>query len=145
MRLKVKRMDDRAQIPGKAHNDDAGYDIATIEGYFLKPSETYMFRTGLKLQIDRDNDDFHNYYIQLKERSSLGKKGIGLRGGVLDFSYTGECLVLLTNHSDKAYQVLPGDRIAQAVIQRVESIPVYEAVELEETQRADKGFGSSGR
>jgi len=145
MKFNVKRMDDRAQIPCKATNDDAGYDIATIEGYILKPSETYMFRTGLQLQIERDNDDFHNYYIQLKERSSLGKRGIGLRGGVLDFGYSGECMVLLTNHSDKPYQVLPGDKIAQAIIQRVESIPVYEVTDLETRERSSKGFGSSGR
>ena len=145
MRLKVRKSHIDAVTPSKAHNDDAGYDLATIESYCLKPSETKLFRTGLHLQLEKDKNDFNLYGLFIKERSGLGKKGIGVRGGTCDEPYAGEYMVLLTNHGDKAYQVVKGDRIAQLVIQRVESIPVDEVEELDSTERGSKGFGSSGR
>lgn len=145
MRLKVQRIHDSAKIPTKAHNNDAGYDLTTIESYDLQPNETRLFRTGLKIQLEKDSNDHNVYGMFIHERSGLGKSGIGKRAGVCDEGYTGEYMVLLTNHSSKPYQVISGDRIAQLVIQRVESIPVEEVTELNSTERGQKGFASSGR
>lgn len=145
MKLKVRKSHPDAQLPIKLRNEDAGYDISTIETNVLKPSETKLFRTGIHVQLEKDKDDYHTYGLFLYERSGLGKKGVGRRAGLIDESYTGEIMVLLTNHGDKEYQVLKGDRIAQLVIQRVESIPVYEVQELDETSRNALGFGSSGK
>lgn len=145
MRLKVKRNHPDAKLPTKERNEDAGYDISTIETQVLGAHQTKAFRTGIHLQIEKDKSDFELYVLRLAERSGLGKKGIGVRGGVLDENFCGEVMVLLTNTTRFDYQILKGDRIAQLLIQKVESIPVCEVDELDKTSRNELGLGSSGR
>lgn len=111
----------------------------------LKAGETTKVDTGIAVQIERDADDYHLYALFIHERSSVGSKGIGRRAGVIDFSYTGPLVVCLTNHTDRDYEVLRGDKIAQLVIQRVETPFVEEVEELTTTDRGSNGFGSSGR
>ena len=65
--------------------------------------------------------------------------------GVIDSDYTGEIKVALCNISDADYVINPGDRIAQMVIMPVAAIEFIEADELDETERGDGGFGSTGR
>jgi len=79
-------------------------------------------------------------------RSGLAvKKGIDCGAGVIDSHYRGEVKVLLFNHSDSEFQIEPGDRIAQLLIQKVERVEFIPVDQLNETARNEGGFGSTGK
>jgi dUTP pyrophosphatase len=80
------------------------------------------------------------------ERSGLGKKGIQVRGGVVDSDYQGEIFVMLTNGSHLPFNVEPGDRIAQAVLAPVFKAEFEVVDEFDSaTERGENRFGSTGR
>ncbi len=137
--IKVKLLDDNATLPEKAHIDDAGFDIFTKEGRKLKAGETYLFSTGVACELPR------GYCALLWDRSSLGSKGVHRLAGVIDSSYRGEWKVCLINLTKKLYEVKAGDKICQAIIQKVPLFDVEQVEELSNTERADGGFGSTGR
>lgn len=143
MRIKVIKTDKEAKIPERAHDTDAGFDLFSLESKIIKPHYTEKFRTGIRVQLDETGDNL--YCIRFCERSSLGSKGIGVRAGVIDFSYTGELIVCLTNHNDHEYEILKGDKIVQFIVQKVETPYVLEVDSFEETDRGSGAFGSTGR
>lgn len=132
-----------AIIPKAAYNGDAGVDLATIEEYLILPGERKLVRTGLKVEIP------YGYELQIRPRSGLSLKSpliIANSPGTIDCNYRGEIMVIIWNTGMDAYKIYPGMKIAQAVLQKlpvVEHIEVPES-ELSDTQRAEKGFGSSG-
>lgn len=79
-------------------------------------------------------------------RSGLAvKHSIDCGAGVVDAKYRGEIKVLLFNHSDKNFTIEPGDRIAQLLVQKVENINFLPVESLDETERNEGGFGSTGK
>jgi dUTP pyrophosphatase len=141
MELKVKLLDQDAKLPTKAYPGDAAFDLYSIEAVMLKPGQTVKIRTGIALEIPE------GYYGQIADRSSLAKCGIKVFGGVIDSKYRGEVQVLMSNLDtfERIWQPLPlGARIAQLIILPVPHTAIVEVTELESTERADKGFGSSG-
>lgn len=72
-------------------------------------------------------------------------QAIGVLGGVIDPDYRGEVSVILFNHGKVPYTVMPGDRIAQLILEKVAIIPVEEVAHLSATDRGTGGFGSTGR
>jgi dUTP pyrophosphatase len=79
-------------------------------------------------------------------RSGLAvRHGIDTLAGVIDSDYRGEVRVVLVNHGPEAFQVQPGDRVAQLLLQRVERATFHRAEALQETARGAGGFGSTGR
>ena len=145
MNLKVKKISQTAKLPERAYNSDAGLDIFADIACTIPVKATAKIDTGLSLELELDKDDFHTYAIFVHERSSLGSKGLARRAGLIDMAYRGPVVICLTNHSDKPYQVLKGDKIAQLVIQRVETPTVLEVSELNNTLRGENGFGSTGK
>lgn len=81
---------------------------------------------------------------QVRPRSGHSKKGVYCALGTIDAPYRGEVGVLLTNMSDDPFVIWEGDRIAQLVIAPVALAEPVEVAELDETERGDKGYGSSG-
>jgi dUTP pyrophosphatase len=75
----------------------------------------------------------------------MGKKGVKVMGGVVDFGYSNEVLVMLNNLSDDDVIIQAGDKIAQFVILPVPLAQIVEVDKLEDSERGEKGFGSSGR
>lgn len=131
------------RLPEYATVGSAGMDIkANIsEPIVLKPSRRELIPTGLYMQIPT------GYEVQLRARSGLAcKYGISLANGIatIDSDYRGEVKVCLENRSDTPFIVKPGDRIAQAVLNRVEKIEWNEVVKLDETERGEGGFNSTG-
>ena len=118
---------------------DAGYDLEALRAYTLKPGQRLAVPTGLKVAIPE------GYYAQIFPRSGLALQGIDTTGGVIDASYRGEIKVILKNNTDKDYEVLPYQRIAQLVVIKIFTGEVQRVEELEETERGEKGFGSSGK
>lgn len=111
-----------------------------LRSYLLQPGERKTFNTGLKMAISP------GYGIVIKDRSGMAvKTGIHVLAGVIDNSYRGEILVCLLNTSNNCYEVIEGDRIAQAIIIEEYKIDFVEEKELDATERGEKGFGASGR
>lgn len=121
----------------------AGMDLrANIsETITLEPGQRMLIPTGLFVAIPV------GYEAQVRPRSGLAfKHGITVLNspGTIDSDYRGEIKVLLIHHGDVPFPVQPGERIAQMVVARHESV-VWEPVEeLENTQRGEGGYGSTG-
>ena len=127
-------------IPQYAHAGDAGADITASEKITIPPRERSLVSTGVRLEIPEGCVGL------IWPRSGLAvKKGIDCGAGVIDSHYRGEIKVLLFNHSDTEFQIEPGDRIAQILIQKVERVEFLPADQLNETARKDAGFGSTGK
>lgn len=109
--------------------------------YVFNARTRRLFNTGLKIAIPE------GYGVILKDRSGLAaKRGIHVLAGVIDSSYRGEWKVCLLNTTDFRYEIIEGDRIAQAVIVKdYKNIIFEECQSLDDTFRGTEGFGSSGR
>ena len=129
-----------AYLPERAHKTDAGLDIKARENRLIKAHRGALLHTGLHVQLP------HGTAGLLVSKSGLNVNHGITSTGLIDEGYTGEIMVKLYNHSDTNYLVNAGDKISQLVI-----IPVlYEDINLcdsldENTERGDKGFGSSGK
>lgn len=144
MELKIKRLDERAQLPVRATVGSAGMDLHALldEPLTLAPGERFLVPTGIAIGLPSAET-----VGLVFARSGLAvKKGITLSNcvGVIDSDYTGEVRVGLVNLSDDAYIIQPGERIAQLVVMPVCLPTIQEVDELETTDRGAGGFGSTG-
>lgn len=144
MFLKVKKLSETAKTPYRHSNGDAGYDLFANEECIITSKCVTKVKTGVCIQITKENNDYDTYAGFIYDRSSLGSKGIGKLAGLIDEGYTGEIVVCLTNHGQYDHMVRVGDKIAQIVFQKVETPYILELDRLNETERGEKGFGSSG-
>ena len=149
-------LDKGAKMPTRAHPWDAGLDLYAPEDVWVPKAKAYVWGydgsysgdvcvgcevvdTGVHVQIP------HGYYGEVRSRSSLLFKHGITTDGTIDANYNGSIRVCLLNHSDRDYKVKAGDKIAQLVIVPC-LLPDLELVDsLEETDRGDGGFGSTGR
>ena len=143
MKIRVKLLHPKAQLPAYAHGpaEDAGLDICAVADALLAPNVAVAVPTGLAIEIPP------GFEAQLRPRSGLAlKHAIILPNSpaTIDPGYRGELKVILLNLGKAAYQVHAGDRIAQMVVARYESIE-WEECDLGESARGQGGFGSSGR
>ena len=140
MKIKIKKLKPEARLPEYAHPGDAGMDLFSCDNYVLKPGERRLVATGLAFEIPYGTE------LQIRPRSGLAlKKGISIVNspGTLDFCYRGELGVILINHGEEDFEVKKGDKIAQAVLNKIELADIVEVEELSETERGVGGFGSS--
>ena len=132
-------LDKGAFIPTRAHETDAGLDLYAMEGQVVPARESAIFDTGVHVELPPNTVGF------LKSKSGLNVKHGITSEGVIDEGYTGSIVVKLYNHSVYDYKVNAGDKISQLVILPILK-PTLEFVDsLEETDRGNNGFGSSGR
>ena len=130
-------------LPQYATSLSAGMDVRADndEPIVLEPLQRALVPTGLYLEIPA------GYEVQVRPRSGLAaKKGVTVLNspGTIDADYRGEVKVILVNLSSEAFTVLKGERIAQLVLSRHETIEWEEVEELSERGRATGGFGSTG-
>lgn len=140
--LRVVRLDPRAQLPSRAHDGDAGYDLRALEGGEIGPGHRELVRTGIAIALPPGHAG-----LVLPRSGTAVRHGIALVNapGLIDEGYRGELRVLLLNTDrDHPWTWEPGDRIAQLVITRPALPAVVEAQDLDDTQRGSGGFGSSG-
>jgi dUTP pyrophosphatase len=132
-------LDEGAKMPTRAHKTDAGLDLYAKETQIVPAKESAVFDTGVHIELPLCTTGF------LKSRSGLNvRHGIVSDGGVIDAGYTGSIRVKIYNHSGYDYTVHAGDKISQLVILPYVA-PGLELVDsLEETDRGDNGFGSTG-
>lgn len=125
------------KIPIRAHKNDAGLDLCATNGGWILPKSRKVFGTGLHAEIPV------GHVGMLTSKSGLMVKGITSRG-TIDCGYTGEIKAILFNHSWKPMRIRRGQKITQLVLMPI-VVPELECVDsLEQTDRADGGFGSTG-
>jgi dUTP pyrophosphatase len=138
--LKVKLLSEDGTLPKRMNDLDAGYDISSAEDYIIHPGpHHYAVSTKIAVAIPP------GYYGRIAPRSGLAYKyGIDVLAGVIDASFRGEIKVILINHGEKHFTICKGDRIAQLVIEKICTPPVQQVEELDDTERGEGGFGSTG-
>lgn len=149
--VKVKKLNPAAIIPKKAKAGDACYDLCALT--FEQRADVVVVGTGLAFAIPE------GYEGVIRSRSGLGSKGIFVSHGVgtIDAGYRGEVMVLLSSLGRQAHlgqfgkslvigntTINIGDRVAQMGIREVPETEMIEVEELDQTERGDTGFGSSG-
>ena len=139
----VKRLPHFAglELPAYATEGAAGMDVLAAEDVVLAPGARHAVATGLAMAIPP------GYEIQVRPRSGLAlKHGITVPNtpGTIDSDYRGELQVILINHGAEPFEVRRGDRVAQLVLAPVTRASWLKVDELNETQRGEGGFGSTG-
>jgi dUTP pyrophosphatase len=143
--LRVKLLDSAAKAPVVAHpGEDLGYDLFSLEAAVLGPRATVRVRTGIAVEA-RHPASGAPLGLLVRDRSSMAAKGIATTAGVIDAGYRGEILILMTNLGDFPVEVRAGEKIAQMIPVPVLTGAVETVDSLEDSARAEKGFGSSGR
>ena len=141
VRLKVKKLVEHANLPRYAHVGDYGdlaADLYASEEIIVQPGATVAVPTGIAIEFPST----HGALVE--DRSGLALKGITTLAGVIDPGYRGEVRIVVTNLGPTAFEVKPGDRIAQLrIVQRIEA-EFEEVAELGEARRGAEGFGSTG-
>ncbi|PIY96913.1 MAG: dUTP diphosphatase [Candidatus Kerfeldbacteria bacterium CG_4_10_14_0_8_um_filter_42_10] len=140
MIIKIKQWYPELKIPSYAHPGDAGLDLYSREDKVLNPGERHLFKMGFSLELPK------GYVAFIWDRSGLAaKNGITNLGGVIEHTYRGEYGVILLNIGKEEFAVKKGDRIAQLLIQKIETVELKEVTELSDSARGVGGFGSTGK
>ncbi len=143
MKVKIKKLDERATIPTYGTEYSAGADLYAVADadVVIEPHETILVHTGLSLEIPE------GYAGLIYARSGLASKN-GLapanKVGVVDSDYRGEVMVALHNHGETEQSISCGERIAQLVIAPFLKAEFDLKDELSDTARGQGGFGSTG-
>ena len=136
--MRVK-LDKGAYMPERAHDLDAGYDLRTPSAFTIRPHDSTVIDSGVHVQIPA------GYVGFLKSKSGLNVKA-GITGeGVVDAGYTGSIRVKLYNNGTRQRFFCKGDKIIQLVLLPIFTPDLEQVDSLEETDRGDAGFGSTGR
>jgi dUTP pyrophosphatase len=142
MNLRIARLDERARLPTRAHDGDAGLDLYALEPAVLAPGERASVPTGIAVEIPPGHAG-----LVLPRSGLAARHGISVVNapGLIDSGYRGEVRVLLLN-TDRArpFELGAGDRIAQLVLVRAALATPTEVDALGDSDRGAGGFGSSG-
>jgi len=143
MKVMIQRIRQGTPLPDYKHKGDAGMDLVNMGSALdLKPHERALIPTGIKVAIPV------GYELQIRPRSGTAlKKGLTLLNtpGTIDAGYRGEIgLIVYNSSNEEIISISEKERIAQAVLKKVEEIEWVEADSLEESQRSSGGFGSTG-
>ena len=136
--MKIK-LDPGAYMPERAHSADAGYDLRSPVKCRLYAGEAVVIDTGVHVQIPT------GYVGMLKSKSGLNVKHDIVGEGVIDSGYTGSIRVKLYNHGSESYMIEVGDKVSQLAILPIITPDLELVTALEETDRGNNGFGSTGR
>lgn len=144
MELKIKSLHEDAKTPHYATGGSAGLDLTACndERIELEPMERVLIPTGLSMAIP------DGYVGLIFPRSSMGyKEGLTLPNcvGVIDSDYRGEIMVAMVNISNQVRVITKGTRIAQLVIIPAPKMKITKAEKLDDTERGEGGFGSTGQ
>ncbi len=141
VRLKRLPHGEGLELPRYATTGAAGMDVVSAEAVTIAPGARHAVATGLAVAIPA------GFEIQVRPRSGLAlKHGITVPNtpGTIDSDYRGELKVILINHGTEPFAIQRGDRVAQLVLAAVTRAGWIEAPELDETERGEGGFGSTG-
>jgi len=138
--LKFEKTHESAKLPTKNNVSDTGYDVYSVEDVLIPARGSAVVGVGLKFAHIPEG-----YWVKVESRSGMGfKHGIHAHPGIIDNGYRGDAGIKLYNNTDVNYAVKAGDRIAQFVVYMNFPMAV-EWGKAEQSDRGDKGFGSSGK
>lgn len=134
------RADPEAVAPFKVRASDVGYDLVLIRK-IKQVNNLYYYDTGIKLQPD------FGWYAEVVPRSSLPRSGHMLANsmGIIDRAYTGTIIVALFKVDPSAPDIDLPFRAVQVILRPAVHFQMKQVDAIDETERGDKGFGSSGR
>lgn len=137
--MKIK-LDSGARMPTRSHRTDAGLDLYSRDTVTIYSGNSHVFDTGVHIAFDKGT------YGKVESKSGLNvNAGVVSCGGVIDEGYTGSIRVKLYNLGHEAYSIRAGEKVAQLVIMPYLTPKMELVGELDETDRSDHGFGSTGR
>lgn len=139
--LKIQKLNKDAIVPQYQSSGASGFDLHSIEDIDVLSGGFVAVRTGLAFEIPV------GYEIQVRPRSGLAfKSGISVLNtpGTIDSDYRGEVMVILFNFSKNIFSIKKGDRIAQAVLSQIFRANMVLSESLDDTERGNNGFGSTG-
>lgn len=139
MKINIKLLNEKSKIPSK-NNGDAGYDLYASEDAIIKPMERRLVKTGISLEMP------DGYYGHISDRSGMAyKKGAHCLGKIVDSTYRGDIgIIILNTDMYEQIKISAGDRVAQIIFKKYEEVEFIESEELNQTERANGGYGSSG-
>jgi len=139
--IRVLKLDPRALIPSRATPHASGFDLhARLDAPLELTPHPQLVSTGIALETPPGLD------VQVRPRSGLSLRGVGVAFGTIDADYRGELLVTMWTFGDaERYELHDGDRIAQLVVGRLADVELMEAAELSASERGAGGHGSTGR
>ena len=148
VKIQFKKLYPDVKLPTQAYPGDAGFDVyacsydeRTNFTIKLQPNERVLVGCGFSMSLP------YGWEAQVRPRSGLAlKNGITVLNspGTIDHSYTGQVGVILINHGKESVYIYSGDKIAQLVVAQVPQVEFEEVDELPQSERGQKGFGSSG-
>lgn len=137
--IQVKLLTASSKLPTRNNPTDAGLDLYSSEVSLIKGRSWKAISAGISISIP------DGYYARIAPRSGLAyKHGLDVFAGVVDSGYRGEIKVILYNASEKDYLVNIEDKIAQLIIEKCYLWDILEVNELDNSDRGERGFGSSG-
>ncbi|MEI6810536.1 MAG: dUTP diphosphatase [Candidatus Nomurabacteria bacterium] len=139
MKLSVKKINNEAVLPTRAHSYDAGMDLYVNGRQVITAHTTIAVSTGISMEIPE------GFVGLIWDKSSVGAKGLKTLGGVVDSEYRGEVKVIVHNLNNEDIVFEHGQKIAQMLIQKVELVDIEEVADLSSTVRGEGGFGSTGQ
>ena len=144
MKLNIKKLNDDSKIPTYGSDYAAGLDIYSAVDLDIPSNTRKLVPTGISIAWNGDDDK--NYYLRIAPRSGLSvKNNIDIGAGVVDYDYRGEIFICFINNGPVTYSIKKGDRIAQGILEKINRFDIIQEVqELEETNRGEVGFGSTG-
>ena len=137
--LRVKCLRDNVVLPVRGTTGAAGYDISAASGCVIPAHGKGSVDTGLVVSLPLGT------YARIAPRSGLAYRHfIDVGAAVVDLDFRGEIKVILFNHFVEDFLVQVGDRIAQLILERIDTPPVQKVAVLEDTNHGNDGFGSTG-
>ncbi len=146
MKVKIKKLNEKAVIPFRKHDDDYCYDCVAVSEEQIAPN-VWKYGLGIALQIEGSKSREVNMCITARPRSSVWKTGMVLSNciGTVDRGYTGEISAVFYHVMPNMERYHVGDRICQLHFEADLAIDFVEVDELTDTDRGAGGFGSTGR
>lgn len=139
-KLKIKKLHQDAVVPTQPDSGDAGYDLFALKETTITTGRVGKINTGIAIQIP------DGYFAKIFDRSGFFTTFMGSTGaGVVDNGYRGEVIVCMMNSSNMPITIQKGQKFAQMVLLPIISFPVEETDSLDDSERGDAGFGSTGQ
>ncbi len=139
VKMKYKKLTPTAKTPTYATSMDTCADLYADEDVDIQPHTVGKISTGLAFEAPP------GFYFRILPRSGMSSKGYIVTAGIVDNAYRGDVIVALHNSTNEPYHVSKGEKIAQVEIRSFHQMDMEEVGELSNTDRGDKGFGSSGK
>lgn len=139
MTVRIQKLDQEARVPEYAHQGDAGMDMFSLTEVTLAPGARTVVPTGVAMQVPE------GFVALVWDKSGRAvKDGVTTLAGVIDSGYRGEVGIVLLNTSDQELVIEKHQKVAQILIQPVHSAQLEVVESLEDSDRGEGGFGSTG-